>query len=216
MITWSNFFLACIPIIAYLLIGRLIGSASRKAWIEAQEKRVQGRYHAVYEGPLPLTFYFFFPYQAFTRRYRIGLADFMLNRDGVLYELQGDELTYVRAHMLLWPLRILTILIMGTAAMPEAIRLRQSADRQIARLEKRRRKLRSRVCTAEDQLHQAGYELDELIKRRNAELKNLAFELAQEAHELSDATPKRQRPRLRPLSTEKQLSRSEKKRTDLN
>jgi|GEM_PF-6638547 len=215
--TWTNFFLALSLIIAYILIGCWIGRASRKAWIRAQEKRVQGRYRATYQCPLPLTFYLFFPHQAFTRRFRVCAADFMLNRDGSPNELRDeDDRTYVLVHMLLWPFRALVNLLTGIMSIRGALQLRQSTDRQIERLEKQRRKLRSRYSTLKQELEEAEADIEDLIKRRNSELKALAFELAREAAGECDRPSGRKHPLLRPLPTEHRIAADEKKRTDLN
>lgn len=160
---WSNFFLSWIPIIAYVLIGRWMGTAARKAWIITQNCRVQGRIHAELEGTLPRSFYLFFPYTAATRRIRVCFAEYMIDRDKGLNELSGDDLTYVRAHMLLWPIHVLAILVMATPAIWVAIRSKQEPYQRIARLKKRRNKLHSRINLLKLQLNEANHELDDLM-----------------------------------------------------
>lgn len=173
MIQWYGFFWAWIPVIAYVLIGRWIGTASRKAWIVAQKNRVLGRVHDELHSALPWTFYLFFPYTAATRRIYPCFAEYMVDRDVEEHRLSKNDLLYVRANMVFWPLRILILLATGTAAIWTYLQARDGLDARIARLEKRRLKLSQEIDQRECLIKGLDSDLECLIVQRNDALKQL-------------------------------------------
>ena len=174
-------------IIGYLLIGRLVGCSARLAWIQAQKRRVYGRHDITLWGKLPAMFHVHFPYTAVTRRLRLCPAQFLVAEQD-LHDadssrahgrsehdpIDGDDLTYVRAHMLLWPLRVAFNVCSGTAALFVAYRRAQGPERQIERLQKKRERLFRDMHRLKDRLDDIDQELEPLIKRRTSDLAALA------------------------------------------
>ncbi len=193
-----NFLLAWLPIVAYLLVGRWLGKASRRAWSQAQNARVQRYHFAELVGPLPTLFYVFFPMTAVSRHIWPCVAEFMLDRDKLDADLTGDDLTYVRAHMLFWPLRVVAMLITGCISLYTFTLELRTPKKRIHDLQKRRDRIKRRLDTLHTRLHDVDAELDELVDLQARELVKLKQDVAHDFDAPPRPSPERGRAAVRP------------------